>query len=132
MGPTKWDLQPVQRPRIGVEDLAALLVRQRRLESEARVVEIPMRVVRGEQEAIDADPFDQLTQMPRLVGLVDWLGREPEMLADVFRRLALQMRHLAAEARKMLVHPPHGRRNPAEAAFDEHDLQLREALGDAL
>src|SRR3984957_12247176 len=32
----------------------------------------------------------------------------------------------------MLVHPPHGRGDPAETAFDEHDLELWETLGNAL
>src|SRR5215469_17154196 len=70
--------------------------------------------------------------MPGLIGLVDRLRGEPEMLAHIFRRLTLQMRHFAAKARKMLVHAPHGGCDPAEAAFDEHDRQLREALGDTL
>src|SRR6201997_5267727 len=69
--------------------------------------------------------------MPRLVGLVDRLRREPEMLAHIVRRLALEMRHLAAEAREMLVHAPHGGCDPAEAALDEDDPQFREALRDA-
>src|SRR5712691_4767871 len=69
--------------------------------------------------------------MPGLVGFVDRLGREPELLTDIFGRAALQMRHLAAEAVEMAVHPPHRRRDPAETALDEDDLELRETLGDA-
>src|ERR1700726_3305217 len=42
------------------------------------------------------------------------------------------MRHLAAEAIEMPVHPPYRRRDPAKAAFDEHDLQSREAFRNAL
>src|SRR6476469_2123606 len=41
------------------------------------------------------------------------------------------MRHLAAEAFEMPVHPPRRRWNPAEAAFDEDDLEFREAFGNA-
>src|SRR6201995_4458170 len=108
----------VERAGIAAEDLAGLGPAQRRLEREARIVEIPMRIVRREQQPVDADPFDQRALMFGLVRLVDRLGGEPEMLLDVFRRLALEMRHLAAEAFKVLIHPPRGRRGPAEAAFD--------------
>src|SRR5689334_8747044 len=66
-----------------------------------------------------------------LVRLVDRLRRKPEMLLHIFRRLALEMRHLAAEGLEMPIHPPRRRRDPAETAFDEHDLQVREALRDA-
>src|SRR3954453_4030490 len=117
--------------RVGVEDLPALGFRQRRPEGEPRIVEIPMRIVRREQQAVDADPFDQRTQMFCFVRLVDRLRREPEMLLHIFRRLSLEMRHLTAERFEVPVHPPGRRRNPAEAAFDEDDLQLREALRDA-
>jgi hypothetical protein len=41
------------------------------------------------------------------------------------------MRHLAAETFEMPVHPPRRRWNPAEAAFDEDDLEFREAFGNA-
>src|SRR6266478_6536391 len=121
----------VQRAGVAVEDLEAFGFAQRRLEGKARIVEIPMRIVRGEQQAIDADPFDQRSQMPRLVRLVDRLGSEPEALAHIFRRTPLEVRDLLAEALEMLVHSPHGRGDPAEAAFDEYDLQAREALGHA-
>src|SRR4051812_35899244 len=82
----------VDRAGISAEDLLSLGLRQRRLEGEARVVEIPVRIVRREQETIDADPFDQRAQVPGFVRFVDRLRREPEMLADIFRRLALEMR----------------------------------------
>src|SRR3954468_15886255 len=112
--------------RVGVEDLAALGFRQRRPEGEAWIVKIPVRIIRREQQTIDADPLDQRAQMFCLVRLVDRLRREPEMLLHIFGRPALQMRHLAAERLEVPVHPPGGRRNPAETAFDEDDLQLRE------
>src|SRR4029453_11059600 len=57
--------------------------------------------------------------------------REPEMLLHIFRRFSLEMRHFTAERLKMPVHPPGRRRNPAKAAFDEDDFQLRETLRDA-
>src|SRR5205814_6138207 len=103
-------------PRVAVEDFRAFGFAQRRPEREARIVEIPMRIIRREQQAIDADPFDQRSQMPRLVRLVDRLGREPEMLPHIFGRTPLEMRHLAAEAFEMLVHSPHGGRYPPKAA----------------
>src|SRR3954451_5933735 len=42
------------------------------------------------------------------------------------------MRHLAAEALEMLVHPPHRGWDPAEAALDEDELQFWKALRHAL
>src|SRR6266702_7908617 len=122
----------VDRAGIGAEDLLPLGLGERRLEGEARIVKVPVRIVRREQQPVDADPFDQRAQMPRLVGLVDRLGREPEMLADIFGRFSLEMRNLAVEALEMLVHPPHRRRDPAETALDEDDLQFGKALEHAL
>src|SRR5258708_35509590 len=98
---------------VAAEDPEAFGLRQRRLEGETRIVEIPMRIIRREQQPVDADPVDQGSQMPRLVRLVDRLRREPEMLAHIFGRTPLEVRDLVAEALKVLVHPPHGGGNPA-------------------
>src|SRR5579863_2985596 len=103
------DSELVNGARVGLEDLEPLRFAQRRLESEPRIVEIPMRVVRGKQQPVHPDPVDQRAQMLGLIGLIDRLGREPEMLLDIFRRPPLQMRHLAAEALEVLIHPPHVR-----------------------
>src|SRR4051794_32287661 len=99
----------VERAGVAAEDLVSFGFRQRRLERKARIVEVPMRIIRREQQAIAAYPFDQAAQMLCFIGLVDRLRREPEMLFHIFRRLAFEMRHLAAEALEMLVHAP-GRR----------------------
>src|ERR1700760_2167835 len=53
------------------------------------------------------------------------------MLLHIFRWPPLQMRDLAAETFEMLVHPPGRRRNPAEPAFDEHDLEPRKPFRNA-
>src|SRR6187431_3597081 len=82
----------VDAARVGVEYLSPFGLGQRRLEGVARIVEIPVRIVRREQQAIDADPFDQRAQVLCLVGFVDWLRREPEMLLHIFRRFSLEMR----------------------------------------
>src|SRR6478609_6236733 len=124
-------LEPVQRARVCIEDLAALGFGQRRPEGVAWIVEIPVRIVRREQQAIDADPLDQRAQMSCFIRLVDRLRREPEMLLHIFRRTTLEMRHLAAEGLEMPVHAPGRRRDPAEPALDEDDLQVREAFGNA-
>src|SRR5882762_3376863 len=121
----------VERAGVAAEDLCPLGFRKRRLERKARIVKVPMRIIRREQQAVDADPFDQRAQVPCLVWLVDRLGGEPELLLHIFRRTPLQMRDLIAKTLEMLVHPPHRRRNPAEAAFDEDDLEPRKALGHA-
>src|SRR3954469_8085081 len=102
----------VKRAGVAAEYLAALGLRQRRLERKARIVKIPVRIVRREQQAVDADPFDQRAQIPCLGRLVDCLRGEPETLLDVFRGPPLQMRDLVAEPFKMLVHPPRGGGDP--------------------
>src|ERR1700727_1699461 len=61
----------VHRAGVAVEYLRTFRFCERRLESETRIVEIPMRIIRREQQAIEPDPFDQGSQMPRLVRLVD-------------------------------------------------------------
>src|ERR1700722_5155627 len=99
----------VQRAGIAVEDLRPFHFRQRRPEGKTRIVKIPMRIIRREQQAIHPDPFDQGPQVPRLVGLVDRLGGKPEMLANIFRRTPLEMRNFIAEAFEMLIHSPHRR-----------------------
>src|SRR3984885_261478 len=99
----------VQRAGVAVEDLRPFHFRQRRLEGETRIVEVPMRIIRREQQAIDADPFDQRAQVPRLVGLVDRLGGKPEVLAHIFGRASFEMRNFIAEAFEMLIHSPHCR-----------------------
>src|ERR1700730_1429038 len=102
----------VNRAGVGVENLPPLGFRQRRLEGEAGVVVVPVRIVGGEQQAIDADPFDQLAQMLGFIRLVDRLRREPEMITHIFGRLAFEMRHLTAETFEMLIDPPDRRRGP--------------------
>src|SRR6185437_10126844 len=131
MGRYVFRSELVERSGVTAEDFSTLDLGQRRLEGIARIVKIPMRIVRREQQPVDADPFDQLPKMPGFVRLVDRLRREPEMLLHIFRRPPFEMRHLGAEALKMLVHPPHGRGDPAKAAFDEHDLELWKTLRDA-
>src|SRR5947209_6031242 len=96
----------VERAGVAVEDFSSFGFRERRLEREARIVEVPMRIIGREQQPLDADPFDQGSQMLCFVRLIDRLGREPEMLAHVFGWTPLEVRHLAAEALEMLVHPP--------------------------
>src|SRR6185369_2002210 len=44
--------------------------------------------------------------------------------ADIFRRLALEIRHLAVQPFEILVQPPAERRRPAEAGLDHDHLQL--------
>ena len=52
----------------------------------------------------------------------------PDVVADIFRRPALEMRHLAVQPLETLVEPPAQRRRPAEAGLDHHHLQFRIAL----
>src|SRR5258708_190195 len=122
----------VERAGIAAEDFLAFRLAQRGLEGEPRIIKVPMRVIRREQQPVDADPFDQRSQMFCFVGLIDRLRREPEVLAHIFRRTPLEMRNFATKTIKMLAHPPHRRGDPAEPAFDEHDFEPREMLEHAL
>src|SRR6185312_4122269 len=56
------------------------------------------------------------------------LRRPPDVVADIFRRLALEMLHLATQLPEVLVEAPGERRRPAEAGLDHDHLQFREAL----
>ena len=124
--------QPVDRLGVGGEDLAAALGREAGGEGAEGVVEVPVRVVGGEQETIPADQLHHVEEVPRLGGLLDRLGGDPDVLADVLRRLALEVGDLAAHALEQPVEAPGQRRQPREAALDEHHLELREALEHAL
>src|SRR5471032_1917367 len=119
----------VKRAGVAAENLDAFGLSQRRLDRKTRIVEIPVRIIRREQQTIDADPVNHRSQMLGVVRLLDRLRGEPEMLADIFGRTPLQVRDFVAEALEMLVHPPCRRRDITEAAFDEHDLEFRKTLG---
>ena len=66
--------------------------------------------------------------MLRLLGLLHRLGRNPEMLAQIFRRRLAQMRHLVLEQLPVLVHAPAERGHPAKTRLDHHDLEVGKAL----
>src|SRR6185437_9019450 len=114
--------------RVLAEDHALLLLGQLDLEDGLWIVEIPVRIIGREEEAIPADPFDDTQQIVGALGLFHRLRREPDMLADVFGRRPFQMRNLAAHLLPMLIEPPAQWRNPSETTFDQHELQPFEAL----
>src|SRR5580700_10937628 len=64
----------VERAGVAAENLDAFGFGQRRLDREPRIVEIPVRIVRREQQPIHPDPVDQRPQMFRVVRLLDRLG----------------------------------------------------------
>src|SRR3954471_12819338 len=64
-----------------------------------RRVEIPVRVVGGEHQLV-LEPgrlLQQLDELMRHRRLLHWLGGEPEMLGEVFRRLAPELRDFSAQ-----------------------------------
>ncbi len=69
--------------------------------------------------------------MAWVFGLLHRLGRDIEMFADIFRRRAREMRDLVSHLLPQLVETPAQRRQPAEATFDHHDLQIAIALEQA-
>jgi hypothetical protein len=67
----------VERAGVAAENLAALGFRQRRLEGKPRIVEIPMRIIRREQQPIDTAPFDQRAQISvvRVPPTAGWISQ---------------------------------------------------------
>ena len=92
-----------------------------------------MRVVGGEHDPVGhAGELERLDEVLGVVGLLDRLGREPEVLAEELRRLALEVGHVVAHGRPRGIHGPHERARPGDAGLDEDDLQVAEARVDAL
>ena len=60
--------------------------------------------------------------------LLHRLRRQPDLLADVFGRRALQMRSLYLQPVPQLVQPPRQRRQPGKTRLDQHQLECRDAL----
>src|SRR5664279_5398253 len=56
------------------------------------------------------------------------LGGPPDVLAYIFRRRTLYMRHFAAQTLPALVEPPCQRRRPAEPGLDHDHLEFRVTL----
>src|SRR5262249_32143903 len=55
--------QRVDCARVAIEDLAPLGVGQRDFERRVSVIVVPMRIVGGKQQPVDADPFDHRAQV---------------------------------------------------------------------
>src|SRR6266403_4804890 len=87
-----------------------------------------MRIVGRKQQLVPADPLDHLEQMLAPLRIFHRLRGPPDVVADIFRRPALEMRYLAAQPFKALVEPPTQRRRPAEAGLDHHHLEFWIAL----
>ena len=93
-----------------------------------RIVVVPMRIVGGEQQPVPADPIDRVQHMLARLRLLHRLRRQPDLLADVFGRRALQMRSLYLQPVPQLVQPPRQRRQPGKTRLDQHQLECRDAL----
>ena len=102
------------------------------LDQPARVVERPVRVVRREQQDLLAlHPLQRAGQLGLVLGVVQRLGGELDVVLDVLRRLALDVHPRLARFVDR-VHPPHQRQDPAECVLDEDDPQRRETVEDAV
>lgn len=114
-------LQSVQPLGIAIENLAPRLRRQL-AQNHVRSVEIPMRIVAGiEQHVLRIEHVEQLGQMLRIVRLLDRLRSQKAVVADIFARKPPQPWDGRAQRFVVLVEPPQQRRQPADAALDEHD-----------
>ena len=96
--PDGFTAEPYNALALSRNTLRLLRVGHRELERVLRVVEVPVRIVGREHQPVPADPLDHLGEVLRIVRLLDRLRGEPDVLADVFRRRALHVRHLRAHA----------------------------------
>src|SRR5713226_1913019 len=86
-----------------------------------------MRIVRGEEDLVLADPLDHVREH-----LLFRLGREkPIAVDDVFAGLSFtQWRLELAPLLPLLVQPLHPVRNPSDSALEETNAQLGEPFRD--
>src|ERR1700744_6042700 len=94
----------------------------------ARIIKIPVRIIRCEQDPVPTDPVKRLGQLAPGLRFLDRLGREPDIRLDILGRCALRMRDLLFQLLPLAVQPPGQGCGPAQAPFDEHDLQIRHTL----
>src|SRR3546814_8286742 len=78
--------QAVGDARVVAEEHLLLRGRHREFHRIFRIVEIPVRIIGGEEDPVPADPVEDLAQMRRLLGLVERRAREPEGPLKVVRR----------------------------------------------
>src|SRR5262249_57501788 len=118
----------VDRLAVLAEDLLEALARQPRWEGPERIVEVPVRIVSGKQQAIPADPLQHVEEVLAVPRFLHRLAGDPDVFADHLRWPPFQVRDLAAHALKQLVEPPAQRRQPGKAPLDDHQLQIGIAL----
>src|SRR5438094_764405 len=73
-------------------------VGERQRQGARGVVEVPMRIVGGEQQPVPADPLDVVDEMLARLGLLRRLGGDPNVVADIFGGRPAEMRRLVAHA----------------------------------
>src|SRR3954471_19758546 len=74
--------EPVQRLGIAPIDRRPTLGREEARQRGAGIVEIPMRVVGGEEDPVPADPFHDVREVLAALRLLHRLGRDPDVVAD--------------------------------------------------
>src|ERR1700683_2257723 len=99
----------------GIDPLAALLAQVLR-HGDEWIVEIPVRVVGREQDAVEADRLHNLDEMGRIVRPLHRLGRHPEMLAQILRRWPFDLRQARTHALPIAIEAMTEGGNPAKAA----------------
>src|SRR5215467_11116057 len=100
---TARSIQPIHSPRIAGKDHPALLLGEAWRDRHNRIVEIPVRIVGREQDAVEADPAHGVEHVAWILRLLHRLRRDVEMLADIFRRRTPQMRDLVAHLQPQFV-----------------------------
>src|SRR5262249_42186636 len=121
-------VDPVERLGVAAIDLVAALLAERRRQRQKRIVEVPVRVVAGEQNLVPADPLHHVETVIWPLRLFHRLGRPQEMLTQISRRRLAQMGALVLHALPVLVEPPAERGYPGETRLDQHNLQIGIAL----
>src|SRR5262249_53623788 len=85
-------VEPVERLGVAAIDLVAALLAQTRRQRQEWIIEVPVRVVAGEQNLVPADPLHHVEDVIGVLRLFHRLGRDPEMLTYIFGRRLGQMR----------------------------------------
>ena len=115
--------QAVQRGGVSAHDPLTLVCGEPPDRPVRRVV-APVRVVRGEHDVVAEIHHLEVLAVLAEVDLLERLGGEPHVFADVVGRPAAHVRQIGLALLPDSVHARHHRHRPGEATLDEHHPQV--------
>src|SRR5262249_6105623 len=126
--------QPIELARGLAHDAGPQSGWQRARDELGRIA-VPMREIAGEhQHPPRVEHLQHPVEMLRRVRLLDWLRGEQHMLGDDLARRPVEPWRGLPQRLPVLVETPEQRRQPGDAALDQHELQrwelLEHAFGD--